>query len=141
MIMKLKEDTFRSSDDHHDSPGQIQILMIMIMILLTSITGFSLTLTLNFIPFYQVDGWHGNYLPALIVCEMIYKNENTSVIPEKGKWHLGTCCSNSCKMIFCSKIMTMDREETQFWLLAISQFQFVRTVSLVIGHCSPFETS
>ena len=63
-----------------------------------------------------------------IVCEMIYKNENTSVIPEKGKWHLGTCCSNSRKMIFCSKIMTMDTEETQFWLPAISQFQFVRTV-------------
>ena len=38
-------------------------------------------------------------------------------------------------------IMTMDLQETQFWLLAVSQFQFVSSVSLVIRHCSPFETS
>ena len=32
-------------------------------------------------------------------------------------------------------------QETQFWLLALSQFQFVSSVSLVIRHCTPFETS
>ena len=32
------------------------------------------------------------------------------------------------KMIFCSWLMTIDTQETQFWPPAISQFQFVRTV-------------
>ena len=44
--------------------------------------------------------------------------------------------------MFCSEV-TIDRQETQFWLQAISQwFQFVLApVSSVIGHCSLFETS
>ena len=39
--------------------------------------------------------------------------------------------------MFCSEV-TIDRQETQFWLQAISQwFQFVLApVSSVIGHCS-----
>ena len=43
MIMKLKEDTFCWTDDHHDSPWQIQILMILMV--LVPVIKFSLTLS------------------------------------------------------------------------------------------------